>query len=553
MNKKLKKTIIIAAVAVAVCGAVWGGLTIARNAQRGDVNVYAVSDFSMTNYWGDTSNTSGTVTTDNLQKIYLSSTQTVSKVYVTEGEQVKKGMKLISYDTTLSETEVERARIQYDRQAGQLQEAKDDLKLLQKAKRKEELEPELDKLKKQLEEEKAKYDQQTGYNSNDPVTEQLLDTKTLKDKNGQEYKVYYYAWPSTSELTGEHLLSGFGGRLRVSETTPVLKTNIVLVQRSGDKVGGYIQANWGVRVTENYRQVSATAYEITQDVQLVTDLPEYKDPGHTYNSETIKKLEQKVERVQELVNSAMSWHDLDIAIGEKYKEVNQLETSMKVAKLDLEKKQSELGDGNVYAEFDGTVKAVRNADEAYNNSEAVIELSGGGGYYVTGTLSEMELGSVKVGDTVSISSWMTGAACEGTIVSIDDYPTTSGNSWGDGNRNVSYYPFKAFVEEDAALQANDYVDIQYQKAGTQEQGNSLYLQSWFIRTDNGKSYVMARGEDGRLEQRWVQTGRDLWGRYTQIRGGLTTDDYVAFPYGRDVVEGARTVEAAADELYNDGL
>ena len=553
MNKKLKKTIIIAAVAVAVCGAVWGGLTIARNAQRGDVNVYAVSDFSMTNYWGDTSNTSGTVTTDNLQKIYLSSTQTVSKVYVTEGEQVKKGTKLISYDTTLSETEVERARIQYDRQEGQLQEAKDDLKLLQKAKRKEELEPELDKLKKQLEEEKAKYDQQTGYNSNDPVTEQLLDTKTLKDKNGQEYKVYYYAWPSTSELTGEHLLSGFGGRLRVSETTPVLETNIVLVQRSGDKVGGYIQANWGVRVTENYRQVSATAYEITQDVQLVTDLPEYKDPGHTYNSETIKKLEQKVERVQELVDSAMSWHDLDIAIGEKYKEVNQLETSMKVAKLDLEKKQSELGDGNVYAEFDGTVKAVRNADEAYNNSEAVIELSGGGGYYVTGSLSEMELGSVKVGDTVSISSWMTGAACEGTIVSIDDYPTTSGNSWGDGNRNVSYYPFKVFVEEDAGLQANDYVDIQYQKAGTQEQGSSLYLQSWFIRTDNGKSYVMARNEDGRLEQRWVQTGRDLWGSYTQIRGGLTTDDYVAFPYGRDVVEGARTVEATPDELYNDGL
>lgn len=208
MNKKLKKTIIIAAVAVAVCGAVWGGLTIARNAQRGDVDVYAVSDFSMTDYWGDTSNTSGSVTTDNLQKIFLSSTQTVSKVYVTEGEQVKKGMKLISYDTTLSETEVERARIQYDRQAGQLQEAKDDLKLLQKAKRKEELEPELDKLKKQLEEEKAKYDKQTGYNSNDPVTEQLLDTKTLKDKNGQEYKVYYYAWPSTSELTGEHLLSG---------------------------------------------------------------------------------------------------------------------------------------------------------------------------------------------------------------------------------------------------------------------------------------------------------------------------------------------------------
>lgn len=550
MNKKLKKTIIIAAVAVAVCGAVWGGLTIARNAQRGDVNVYAVSDFSMTNYWGDTSNTSGTVTTDNLQKIYLSSTQTVSKVYVTEGEQVKKGMKLISYDTTLSETEVERARIQYDRQAGQLQEAKDDLKLLQKAKRKEELEPELDKLKKQLEEEKAKYDQQTGYSSNDPVTEQLLDTKTQKDKNGQEYKVYYYAWLSTSELTGEHLLSGFGGRLRVSETTPVLETNIVLVQRSGDKVGGYIQANWGVRVTENYRQVSATAYEITQDVQLVTNLPEYKDPGHPYNSETIKKLEQKVERVQELVDSAMSWHDLDIAIGEKYKEVNQLETSMKVAKLDLEKKQSELGDGNVYAEFDGTVKAVRNATEAYNSNEAVVEVSGGGGYYVTGTLSEMDLGSVKIGDTVQISSWRTGVSCEGKIVSIDSYPTQNGSNWGDGNSNVSYYPFQVFVSEDANLQPNDYVEMQYQKSAKADAANSMYLQSFLLRSENGKSYVMVRDENDKLEKRWVQTGRDLWGSYTQIRGGLTLEDYVAFPYGRDVVEGAHTKEATADQLYS---
>ena len=117
-----------------------------------------------------------------------------------------------------------------------------------------------------------------------------------------------------------------------------------------------------------------------------------------------------------------------------------------------------------------------------------------------------------------------------------------------------YYPFKVFVTEDANLQPNDYVDIQYQKdTSAEESGSSLYLESMFIRTDNGKSYVMARGEDGRLEQRWVQTGRDLWGSYTQIRGGLTIDDYVAFPYGRDVVEGAHTQEATADQLYNYGI
>ena len=47
----------------------------------------------------------------------------------------------------------------------------------------------------------------------------------------------------------------------------------------------------------------------------------------------------------------------------------------------------------------------------------------------------------------------------------------------------------------------------------------------------------------------MQTGRSLWGSYTQIRGGLTIDDYVAFPYGKDVSDGARTVEATPQDLY----
>ena len=551
MNKKLKKPLLIAAIAVAVCGAVWGGLTIARNAQRGDVNVYAVSDFAMTNYWGDSSSTGGSVTTDNLQKIYTSSTQTVSKIYVTEGQEVKKGAKLLSYDSTLSETEVERAKIQYERQEGQLEDAKAEFKLLQKAKKKEELAAEVAKIEKELEAERAKYDQETGYNSSDPVVEKLLATKKLQDKDGSDYTVYYYAWRSDSPLTGEHLLSGFGGRLRASETSPVLETSIVLVQRSGDKIGGYIQANWGVRVTERYAKTGDDAYTVTQDVQLVTDLPEYEDPGHTYNSDTIRKLEEKLARAQELMDSSMTWHDLEVAIGEKYKEIGQLETSMKVAKLDLEKKQSELGDGNVYAEFDGTVKVIRDATEAFNNNEAVLELSGGGGYYITGTLSEMDLGSVNVGDTVQISSWRTGVSCEGTIQSIDTYPTDSGSNWGDGNSNVSYYPFKVFVTEDANLQPYDYVEMQYQKTSTDtEGGDTLYLENFFLRSENGKSYVMVRGENGKLEKRWVQTGRDLWGSYTQIRGGLTLEDYVAFPYGRDVTEGANTQEATMDQLYS---
>lgn len=573
MSKKLKKGIIAAACVVGVCGAVWGGLTIARNAQRGDVNVYAVNECAMTDYWGDTSNTSGMVTTDKLQKIYISQSQTVKKVWVKEGDSVKKGTALVSYDSTLTQATVERAKIDYDRQTENLEVMKNELELLKKAKNKETLEAEYDKLEKELNKliEDATKSPDDDKDVKD-LTHIAIDGMKLGTGSGndKDNAIYYYR---TTDSDGSFALSqadlmGIFSRLGKTDGTLYL----VFVTRAGNKLGGAVMGNEGyilTAVTEDgpsgvsqdpqqppaggttaKKLVSVTVKPWNNGFKKFTDgAPDYGD-----KKAEIEKLQRKIAQIQELLDTSMTQLDLNKAILEKAQAVKEQEVNLKVAKLKLDKKLAELGDGNVYAEFDGTVKAVRDPDEAYNNSEAVVELSGGGGYYVTGTLSEMDLGSVQVGDSVSISSWMTGAACEGTIVSIDDYPTSNGNNWGDGNSNVSYYPFKVFVTEDANLQPNDYVDIQYQKdTSAEESGSSLYLQSMFIRTDNGKSYVMARGEDGRLEQRWVQTGRDLWGSYTQIRGGLTIDDYVAFPYGRDVVEGAHTQEATTDQLYNYGI
>lgn len=573
MSKKLKKGIIAAACVVGVCGAVWGGLTIARNAQRGDVNVYAVNECAMTDYWGDTSNTSGMVTTDKLQKIYISQSQTVKKVWVKEGDSVKKGTVLVSYDSTLTQATVERAKIDYDRQTENLEVMKNELELLKKAKNKETLQAEYDKLEKELN--KLIEDATKSPDDNTDVkdlTHIAIDGMKLGTGSGndKDNAIYYYR---TTDSDGSFALSqadlmGIFSRLGKTDGTLYL----VFVTRAGNKLGGAVMGNEGYILTAVTEDVPSGGSQDPQQppaggttakkLVSVTVKPwnngfkEFTDGAPDYGDKKaeIEKLQRKIAQVQELLDTSMTQLDLNKAILEKAQAVKEQEVNLKVAKLKLDKKLAELGDGNVYAEFDGTVKAVRDPDEAYNNSEAVVELSGGGGYYVTGTLSEMDLGSVQVGDSVSISSWMTGAACEGTIVSIDDYPTSNGNNWGDGNSNVSYYPFKVFVTEDANLQPNDYVDIQYQKdTSAEESGSSLYLQSMFIRTDNGKSYVMARGEDGRLEQRWVQTGRDLWGSYTQIRGGLTVDDYVAFPYGRDVVEGAHTQEATTDQLYNYGI
>lgn len=563
MSKKLKKAIIAVVCTVAVCGAVWGGLTIARNAQRGDVNVYAVGDFAMTDYWGDNSNTSGMVTTDKLQKIYISQSQTVTKVWVKEGDEVKKGDPLVSYDSTLTQASVERAKINYDRQTENLEVMKNELELLKKAKNKETLEAEKTKLEAELQAEISRLDGAGGYDPEKVVEPGLVTPMAEGSGNSKDKPIYYY-WLTDEPLSDEVLRDLLHGaeinRATPMDKTPTVSTYLVLVSRDKDKMGG-MPTSRGLLITETFtpnsteQPVEGAPISGTVSISFrFCDLPEYIDPERTYDSDKYKELTRKIAQIQELLDASMTQLDLNKAILEKAQAVKEQEVNLKVAKLNLDKKLRELGDGNVYAEFSGTVKAVRDPGEAYNNSEAVVELSGGGGYYVTGTLSEMDLGSVKVGDTVQISSWRTGAFCEGKIVSIDDYPTQNSNNWGDGNRNASYYPFKIFVEEDANLEPNDYVDIQYQKVSAQQQtGSSLYLESMFIREDNGKSYVMVRNEDGRLEQRWVQTGRDLWGSYTQIRGGLTVDDYVAFPYGRDVVEGAHTQEATADQLYNYGV
>ena len=536
MSKSLKKTLLIVGIIVAVCAAVWGGLTLARNAQRSDVNVYPVDSFAMTDYWGDTANTSGSVSTDKLQKIYISQSQTVSQIFVKEGQNVRKGDKLLSYDTSLSQAAVEQAEINLDTAKLHLQTAKDDLTLYQKAQNREELQAEYDKLAAELEKKKAEVDKSQG--RSDPVKPGRIGDSIGATKD----KPLYYQWLEDTRTTEYYLTDDI---IR-SDILPKDRTSayVVLVERAGNVNSGAITC-YGM-----YIVADDTAAPTTYKLKMMNDLPDYQDGYVTPITAEIQKLAVKLEKIQILLDASHTKEELQALIVSTAKSVHDYERAVKQAQLELDKKKKELGDGTVYSEIDGVVKAVRDATEAYNNSEPVVEVSGGGGYYITGSLGELDLGTVKVGDTVQISSWMTGASCEGKIVEISDFPTEGGSNWGgDSNSNVSYYPFKVFVTEDANLQAGDYVDMSYQKTVT-DSGSSLYLQSMFIRSENGKSYVLLRGEDGRLEQRWVQTGRDLWGSYTQIRGGLTVDDYVAFPYGRDVKPGAATVEATADQLYN---
>ena len=583
MNKTMKRALLIVGGVAVAGGVVWGILTLARNARRGNVDVYAVSDFSMTNYWGDTSQTSGMVSTDQMQKIFLSDTQKVKQVYVKEGQTVRKGDKLLSYDTTLTALDIERAQIDYERQQLQQETAKKELERLLLAQNQEELQAAIDELTAQIDE-LIKKNQEQWYDANSvpiPSITTVEGKATALQGNGSKEEPLYFNWNTEDSLSEENLIKLLPvdaeeayvvlviRKDNRSQHQPVAYITLRLELESvspitpePDSSGTGTQSGTGADTgsepadgpdTETGEGGQTTDTPVTSEQKLnyyYENLPgiEWQDPEVT--TDEIRELQKELEELQKLLEESYPKEELIKMIRDKNKEIAQMDTSIKLAKVNLEKVKKEVGSDTVYSELEGTVKAVRDPNSGdFTGSEAVVEVSGGGGYYIDGALSELELGTVSVGGTVQVNSWMTGASCEGEIVEISDYPTDNANSWSDGNSNVSYYPFKVFVPEEANLQEGDWVEMSYQNTAGDD-GNTMYLESMFIRSENGKSYVMARGENGKLEKRWVQTGRNLWGSYTQIRGGLTVDDFVAFPYGRNAVEGAGTTEATPDKLYN---
>ena len=531
MNKTVKRALLIAGGVVAACGIIWGGLTLARNAQRGNVDVYAVSDFAMTDYWGDTSQTSGMVSTDKMQKIYLSSTQKVSKIYVEEGQTVKKGDRLLAYDTTLSQAEIDQAEINLDSAELDLNTAKRNLELYQKADNKEKLQIEYDTQYAKLEALIAAQDQKDG--RFDPVKEGFLPVKgstgTTKD-----HPLYYQLLTDTRTqefyLTDEYILNNI---LRNRSSAYV-----VLVEKAGNVKNGAVTC-YGM-----YYVADDTAAPVTLRTKPMNDLPAYEDEYSTKNTKEIKAARTDLEKIQKLLDESFTREELLSLIATTEKEVYNNQRAVRQAQIALDKKKKELGDGTVYSEIDGVVKVVRNADEAYSSSEPVVEVSGGGGYYVVGSVSELVRDKLAIGSEVTINDYRNGNMYTGTVESIGDYPTNNG--FGNGNQNVSYYPFNVFVDESADLVGGSYVNISY-SLNADEGG--IYLTNAFIRKENGENIVYVQGPNGKLEKRTVVTGKTVWGSYKEILSGITTEDKIAFPYGKNVKVGASTELGDYSTLY----
>ena len=113
--KKKRKKLWLFATAVAAAAAIGTGVWFGTQGGGEPVNVYPFQYIGMTEFWGDTQESYGPVSTDKIQTEFLSETQTVTEVKVKDGDTVKKGDVLFSFDTTLDGLALERKRLDVEK------------------------------------------------------------------------------------------------------------------------------------------------------------------------------------------------------------------------------------------------------------------------------------------------------------------------------------------------------------------------------------------------------------------------------------------------------
>lgn len=232
-------------------------------------------------------------------------------------------------------------------------------------------------------------------------------------------------------------------------------------------------------------------------------------------------------------------------IKDKEKEIRGYQLDMKEANLEIKGIQKKLNNQTIKSTLNGVVKTVGDPEKESNDGKPLIQVVSSEGLYVQGTVSESQMNKLKVGATLSGYSYDNGVSFTAEVREISPYPSNNGQ---DG-ANASSYPFTAYIADASGLSNNSWAELTLLDEGD-GQGQGIYLEKPFVRTENGQYYVMKDDGTGHLTKQIVQVGGIQYGSSYQITGGLSMDDKITFPYGKDVREGAKTEEGTLDDLYN---
>ncbi len=559
---KIKRVIAVVVGSAAAVGAVAGGIYgyKAYQDQKLVAEVQPVSNINM-GYFGDSATSYGMVTNDSSQEIYLDSSKSAKQVFVKEGDTVKVGDPLMEYDMAEVQIDIERKKIELNTIENNLAMATHKLDSLKNAKPVDKTPPKINT------EELKKYEEQDKINQSIPETDEkdaniynfLTATSipynvTRNEQTGElvypagtaeDPYIYYcnanaYAYgsffneirPKEDGTPGKHVVfyvckKDADGKMLMEpdaegKPKPVIDTDLAdhTAQLNGNSIpADYDESRmWYLFTGKEYIPTSLADQYMEEFMEHATDW----EPPKGYTKEELVK-----------------------EITETEKQIKSLDIQRRQQQLKLESLEQTASDGIVYAKVDGIVKTVGDPQEFQQNGTAFLVVTGDEGLYVSGTISELLLGDISVGMVVTANAWESGMTFEATITEISDYPV-SGNSMGEGNPNVSYYSYTAYIEDSSALRNGEYVDLAI--AANQSDAGGLFIEQAYVREENGKSYCMIADENNRLKKQYVVTGRTAYGTAIEIKSGLSEDDRIAFPYGKNAVEGVAVTDAA-DMMY----
>ena len=525
---------------VLLCALLGGGALVGARAFMGrgkTLGVFYVGDIANT-WFGYDAGSYGVITTGGAQNVYADSELLVDAVFVTEGESVRKGQELMRYDITLLKLAAESKRLQYEM-------AKNDLA----------------KAQKQLE----------YYKTFKPYTEPAVlvtDTLALVDETlfatrgeGESAEPVYITGSGTA--ADPYLISCS----IMSEVTPAfLKALLQQAAENGEARAAVLQlwhtmdgcsstviAEWTVS-TDSYTEQDVDALmgeNWALGKQAGSGEPFIKvSDGEAGDGSvavltalaqspfgTLRQLRDSAYPDEPPYEESLTQAEIDALIREQTQYIRSAQISVKQAELDYKQAKAQVSDGTVYAAMDGVVSFVGDKS-APVVGEPFITVQTGTGYQITSTLSEPQLGEVKVGDSIEIMLWSTGESCTAVITSISNFPTNNSYSYGYVNPNSSFYSFTAELDYEGELRYGEGGEITF-GAGAAT-GETFAIESSFVREEGGRSYVLKVGENDRIVKQYVEIGRSLsGGYYLEILSGLTMEDYIGFPYGKNAVEGAQ--------------
>ncbi len=240
-----------------------------------------------------------------------------------------------------------------------------------------------------------------------------------------------------------------------------------------------------------------------------------------------------------------SKEELNKAIGEKEREIATAGLDIREADLKIKKVEQKLQDETIRSTINGVVKKVGDPLKGEINGEPFIVVESSGGVYIKGYLGEDMLEKVKPGQVVSGMAYESMTPFQAEVKEVSPYPADDYRMYS--NREVTYYPFTAFIQDSTGLKDREMVTMDL----PQEDGAiaGIFLRKEYVRSKDGEDYVLKEGKNGKLVKQPVRTGRTFYGSLIEIKEGVTKEDYVAFPYGKKVKEGAKAKKSTLAEPY----